>query len=162
MQSLSRVVPEFRRIGAWFVLPLLLGSCELYELPETGPSARAVLDAAREVIAARYPMSAASEPNAEQGFVTAITPPAMEGGAKTQRRISVIVRRNYTGAYEPMVRVRQYVDMATPLEGSPTRTDSPALASPLDQNRWRVMGYLELEEQALTEAILRKLGTAGV
>ena len=162
MQRLTRVLADFGRIGVWFVVPVLLGSCELYELPPTGPGAKAVLDAATGVIAERYPMTASSVVNPEEGFVNAITSPAMEGGAKTRRRISVIVRRNYTGAYEPVVRVRQDVDMATPLEGLPTGTGSPALASPLDQNRWRVMGYLELAEQALTEAILRRLGTAGV
>lgn len=157
MPNVFTIVRKPSRIGAWFLLPVLVASCELYELPKTGPSAKAVQDAAREAIAERYPMSAASESRPEEGIVTAVTSPTMEGGAKTQRRISVVIRRNYTGAYEPVVRVRQFVDMATPLEGLPDG-GSPALAAPLDKNRWRLMGYLEYEEDELTAAILRKLG----
>lgn len=161
MPNVFTLVPKPSRIGAWFLLPVIVASCELYELPKTGPSAKAVHDAAREAIAEHYPMTAASESRPEEGFVTAITSPAMEGGAKTQRRISVVIRRNYTGAYEPVVVVRQFIDMATPLEGSP-EAESPALAAPLDKNRWRLMGRLEYEEDELTAAILRKLGTAGL
>jgi hypothetical protein len=159
MPSDFRVFRGLQQLATWLALPIVVSSCQLYEMPKTGPSAQAVLDAAREVITARYPMSAASQGTPEEGFVAAVTPPALEGGAKTQRRISVIVRQNYTGAYEPVVRVRQYVDMATPLNGSP-QAESPALAAPLDENRWRVMGYLEYEEQELTQAIFQKLGSS--
>ena len=81
-----------RRMAVGLLSAALLG-CQAYELPKTGPSQTAVLEAAKSVIQERYPMSAASERPEHGAFVTALTPPAMDGGIKTRKQISVVVRQ---------------------------------------------------------------------
>jgi hypothetical protein len=160
MTSKVKALGTTLKAGGCFLSLAFLG-CQAYELPRTGPSQTAVLEAAKSVIQERYPMSAASERPENGAFVTAVTLPAMDGGLLTRKQISVIMRQNYTGAWEPVVTVRQYMNVATPsLEGDPGNT-SPALAVPLDEHRWRSMGYLEYEQDELTQAIFQKLNAAG-
>jgi hypothetical protein len=140
-------------------LPLALGAC--MNLPSTGPQQSEVLQAAKEVIAERYPQSTASE---KAGYVIALSPVSMDGTWKTKKQISVVLVRNYTGAYEPVVRVWKLVE-----SGSPTIANNPEApgysyqitdATPFATNEWTPLDYLPFEEQEIYDAILAKLAKA--
>lgn len=137
-------------------VPLALGAC--MNLPDTRPHQAEVLQAAREVIAERYPQSTASE---KAGYVIALSPVSMDGTWKTKKQISVVLVRNYTGAYEPVVRVWKLVE-----SGSPAITNNPDApgtsysitdANPFATNEWTPLDYLPFEEQEIYDAILAKL-----
>jgi len=129
-----------------------------FQLPPQGPARQDVLETASDVVRERYPMSTVSM---DGGYLLAVTSPQMEGGARTMRRISVLVEQNYTGHFQPLVRVQHDVDVATPTVAEVDATH-PLKASPFGKSRWRVMGYLEHEEVALTRAILDKLSAQGM
>jgi len=137
---------------------LALGCAPNYNLKATEPTRSAVLDAVSEVIHNRYPMS---RTHSEDGYVLAVTPVTLEGVTRTKRSISVRVLQNYTGGFEPVVRVRHDFDAATPEVGEVSTTD-PVKASPFGRERWRPMGYLTLEEEALAAAIREKIGAMGL
>jgi len=139
-------------------LPLALGAC--MNLPDTRPHQSEVLQAAKEVIAERYPQSTASE---KAGYVIALSPVSMDGTWKTKKQISVVLVRNYTGAYEPVVRVWKLVE-----SGSPTIANNPDApgysymiteATPFATNEWTPLDYLPFEEQEIYDAILAKLAS---
>jgi hypothetical protein len=114
------------------------------------------------VINERYPMSALSE---RGGFLYATTPVELTANSRTQKQISVIVQRNFTGAYIPIVAVRLYSDVGTPsFRGNP---DSPNTAfypdaNPLALPEWQALDYLPYEGQEVYEAILKRLQGKGV
>ena len=156
MRTYFRVRSQLGGLGA---LMVFLG-CQ--QLPETPPPRAAVFEAAKEVLSERYPTSAASERN---GFLYAVTPVELTGNSRTRKQISVIVRRNFTGGYDPIVEVRQYADVGTPsMRGNP---DSPNAvfypdANPLALPDWQVLDYLHYEGQEIYEAILQKLKPKGI
>ena len=144
--------------GLWICAVACLSGCGVYEIPQTGAPEERVLEATRDVITDRYPMSITSE---DYAYVLALTPAEAVSGSTTKKQISVRLVQNYTGSYEPIVRVRQYVDMATAsLDGDPAA--HPSLANPFADHRWRAMGFLEYEEQELRDAIREKLGSMGL
>lgn len=102
-------------------------------------------------------MSAVSE---QAGFVVAVTPVRMDGGSKTRKEISVLVRRNFTGAYDPVVRVRQFVEIGSPTVSASPETANAAWAVPVAGNEWHAIDYLPYEEQALYDAILLRVAPA--
>jgi hypothetical protein len=124
------------------------------DLPDTYPPKEAVFEAAREVIQQRYPMSSAS---AEHGQVFALTPVTMDGTYKSRKQISVLALRNFTGAYEPVVRVRQLVEVAQPPLKSDPESGNLVQAKPLAFNKWQALDFLPFEEQEIYDAILAKL-----
>lgn len=126
----------------------------LSPLPATPPAYDQVFQAAKSVVQERYPMSAVSE---EAGFIVALTPVRMDGGSKTRKEISVLVRRNFTGAYDPVVRVRQFVEIGSPTLSANPETANAAWAAPLAGNEWHAVDYLPYEEQALYDAILQRV-----
>jgi hypothetical protein len=136
-------------------LPLALAAC--MNLPQTGPQEADVLRAAREVIAERYPQSTASE---KAGYVIALSPVTLDGAWKTKKQISVVLVRNYTGAYEPVVRVRKLVASNSPVATNPEAAAysyTITEAVPFAMNEWTLMDDLPLEEQEIYDAILAKL-----
>lgn len=143
--------------GASLLLVVLVTGC--YNLPEPKVTERAAFEAARQVIESRYPLSASS---VENGFVVATTPVALEGNTKTRKQISVVMKRNYTGSYEPVVRVRHLAEVGTPFPKSDPQTDDLGVAVPLAQDEWRTLGYLPNEEVELSNAILAKLQPKGM
>lgn len=130
----------------------------LTHFPPTAPGYEQVLDAVQQVISERYPMSAVSR---EVGFVVALTPVRMDGGSKTRKEISVLVRKNFTGAYDPVVRVRQFVEVGMPSLDSDPETANIGRAAPLARNEWQALDYLPYEEQALYDAILERISSPG-
>ncbi len=154
MESMMRT--SLQRVAAVAIAAVFSGC---YNLPEPRVTEKSVFDAAREVIQARYPNSAASQQN---GFVVALTPVEIEGLTKTRKQISVDVRRVYTGNYEPVVRIRQVADVGTPHRTSNPETDDLGAAVPLAENEWRTLGYLPTEEVELTNAILAKIQPKGI
>jgi hypothetical protein len=124
------------------------------ELPAPKVSQQAVFAAAEEVVAKRYPMYAAYK---ESGWVYAVSPVEMKGGSKTKKAISVRAAQNFTGSYDPQVRVLEYVETGPPPLGGDPESDSPNLARPMHTNRWQVLDYMRYEEQAIYDEILRKL-----
>ena len=154
---------RFVRLPAAVLLPAALatslaaGCAARYNVRPTDPTRAAVLAAVSEVIQERYPMS---RTHTTDGYVLAVTPAKLEGATRTKRSISVMVEQNYTGAYEPFVRVRHDVDVATPIVGEVSSTN-PVKASPFGRERWRPMGHLELEEDALATAILSRIEGMG-
>ncbi len=132
----------------------------LVDLPDTPPARKDVLTAARSAIAEAYPHSATSC-SPDSGFVIAVTPVEMTGGSKTRKQISVMVLRNFTGAYEPVVRVRQFVEVGSPGVRANPESGNAVYAVPLANNEWHTLDYLPYEEQALYDTIMKKLEEAG-
>jgi hypothetical protein len=140
---------------AWSsALVLTLGGCSLYDLPDTPPGRDQVFAAAQAVIQERYPMSTAVK---KSDHLFALTPVEVMGGSKARRKISVWVKQNYTGAWEPAVRVVLQEEYAQPpFEGDPSSVH-PDAAMPVVKERWRPLEYLPVEEQELTEAIRARI-----
>src|SRR2546425_2182313 len=150
------------RVCALGVLALLSVPWGCSQLPSTPPARAAVLEAAKQVISERYPMSALSE---RGSFLYATTPVELTANSQTQKQISVIVQRNLTGAYIPIVKVRLYADVGTPsMRGNPDSPNAPFYpdANPLALPAWQVLDYLPYEGQEVYEAILKKLQGKGV
>ncbi len=144
-------------VGILGAAGLFVSGC--YNLPEPKVTEHAVFQAAREVIEGRYPQTAASENN---GFLVALTPVKIEGSSKTRKQISVLVQRNYTGNYEPVVKVRRVVEVGTPYLGSNPETADLGAAAPLATNEWRTLDDLPYEEEDITSAIWKKLEPKGI
>lgn len=126
----------------------------LTDLPEAYPTQTDVLEAAKAVVEAQYPMSAASM---EGGFVYALAPVVMDGASKTRKQISVYALRNFTGAFEPVVRVRQYVEVGSPILKADPESASPHRSAPIAGNEWHALDNMPYEEQAIYDAILERL-----
>jgi hypothetical protein len=153
MLSLSRLL----RILVAGSLPLALPACMSF--PDTPPRQNELFQAAREVIAERYPMSATSE---KAGYLIAMSPVRMDGTWKTRKQISVLLVRNYTGAHDPVVRVWTLVDRGEPT--IPNDPEAPGYsytitdARPFAKNEWTPLVNLPHEEQEIYDAIIAKLG----
>jgi hypothetical protein len=144
----------FRSILLSGLICVVLG-CQLYSLPETGPKRSQVVDAARTVIEQRYPLSAASQ---KGDLLLALTPVEVEGLYKTRKQISVSIRRNYTGAWDLMVRVVKHVEVSEPVAfGVDPESENLSLAKPVGTQRWQPLQNLPVEEAALKDEILDKL-----
>jgi len=158
LSSARRPAPghvQLRR--ATIVLGVSLFGCQ--ELPDPRVSRESVLDATKEVVAKRYPMYRASE---EGAWVYAVGPVEMQGASKTRKQVSVRVLRNFTGSYDPEVRIRQYVEIGTTPMGGDPESSSVSLAHPLAANQWRPLEYLYYEEQEIYDEIRTKLEPKGI
>lgn len=128
--------------------------------PDTGPGREAVLEAAQSVLKERYPNATGFA--GRYGQLYAVTPIGMEGAARSRKQISVAVRQNFTGAYEPMVSVVQYFDDSSgPLAGDPNSQST--VRNPLFRMpRWRPLSALPMEEVAVYEAIMTRVQPTGL
>ena len=126
----------------------------MVDLPEVSPTAAEVVAAAKSVIQQRYPRSAVSE---KSGVVLALGPVTLDGGSRTRTQVSVLAKRNYTGAYEPVVRVCYCVEVGQPDLLADPESASMAAARPIRGQRWHVLDYRPYEEQEIYDAILDKL-----
>ena len=152
MPRLSSIARRAGVVG----IPLLATAC-VNVPPMQEPGSAAVFQAAKEVIAARYPNCRWSE---ENGFLLARTPIALDGSYKTRKMISVLVRQTYLG-HEPIVRVTRLVDIGEPkLKNDP---EAPLVSyrltdtTPFAEHDWLALEYAKYEEQEIYEAILAKL-----
>jgi hypothetical protein len=131
-----------------------LGGCRLYDLPETGPAEESVFAAAEQVILSHYPMATATR---RSNAVLALTPVRMDGGYPSRTQITVHVAQNYTGAWEPRVRVTRHVDVAEPpLDANPD-SDAPGNAHPVVRTHWKPLVHLDYEAERLRDEILAAL-----
>lgn len=138
-------------------VPAFLASGCAYIPPQGVVSQEAVVQAAAAVIQERYPQSSAQLGPSQ---VVAITPTEMTGSSKSRRQISVIIRQNYTGNYEPVVRVLKVVDWASVGWDADPETAQVTRAHPLRGNEWHPLDYLPYEEQELYDAIRARIAPA--
>lgn len=140
-----------------FAFALAVSSgCQLYQPPETGPGEEVVFEAARQVIAERYPNAT---PVRKSNLVLALTPVEMDGGHKSRKQITVQVHRNYLGAWEPKVRVVKHIEVGEPpLEADP-EAETPRGAGITAQHDWQPLVHLPIEANGLRQAILEAVGS---
>lgn len=141
----------------WLVAAAVLSvvGCVSYDYPDTTPNKEQVFAAAREVLHDRYPMSSASEGDAQLFAMTGVD---LEGNSRSRKQISIYVSRNWTGAYEPTVSVTQYVEWAEPpVRLADPGSDRPASTSLFPPSRWRPLQRLPMEEKSIYDAIMGRL-----
>src|SRR4029453_19333475 len=145
-------------VGSGLLLTVL--GCET--LPRPTVSQQAVLEAAKQVIAERYPTSSAVSQEGPQVYVVAVSPVRTEAAWKTRKQISVIVQQNYTGNYTPVVVVRLDEEVGDLYAKSNPESPTFVHAAPLQDNKWRPLDRLLYEEQEIYDAILAKLQPKGI
>jgi len=139
------------------VAALALPACTVTP-PASTPSEEAVYTAAASVIKEKYPLSGTFR---NSSSFMALTPVEMDGGYKSRKQISVLVRRTYIGGWEPIVRVTKLIDTARPTMSN--NVEAPALAwkvteaVPFAVNDWEPIDYLPYEEQEIYDEILRRV-----
>ena len=164
-----RMCRAFMRAGAVAVAAWLAGwvGCAetvapsdgwgMTDLPDVFPTAKDVVAASKAAVETRYPMVSALE---RSGSVIAFSPVFMDGGSKSRKQISVVALRNFTGAYEPVVRVRQFVEVGMPPLGTDPESANVSAAVPLVTHKWQALDFLPYEEQELYDDILARLADA--
>jgi hypothetical protein len=156
--SSARRSPGYVQLrGAALAVGVFFLGCQ--ELPEPRVSRESVLEATKEVVAKRYPMYRASE---EGAWVYAVGPVEMQGASKTRKQVSVRVLQNFTGSYDPEVRIRQYAEIGTTPMGGDPEAASVSLAHPLAANQWQPLEYLYYEEQEIYDEIRARLEPKGI
>ncbi len=111
--------------------------------------------AAREVLAARYPIVSAGE---SQLFAT--TGVEAFGTDKSRKQITVYFTRDFTGRAEPRVSVEQLVAVNEP-ELARSSHDAPAKRA-IPFERWKAVARLPLEEQAIYDEIIARVGSGEI
>jgi hypothetical protein len=128
-------------------------------LPEPKVTQASVVQAAKAVIADRYPMHSISE---ESGVILALSPVHLDGSSRMRKQIAVHVKRNYTGSFDADISVRKWVAMErSHMTGDP-EAPSPVEAQPLVSTEWQFLDSLPYEEQELYEAIQQRLQPKGI
>ncbi len=128
-------------------------------LPETAPHRDQVFAAAREVLSQRYAMSSSTERYAQ---LYALTEVELNGTAKSRKQISIAVRPNFTGAFEPRVTVTEYVEWGQPPHSGDPGTVYQSRNQFMGVERWKPLQRLPLEEQAIAREILDKVRPQGI
>jgi len=88
------------------VAALALSACTVTP-PASTPPEEAVYRAAESVIKEKYALSGTYR---NSSSFMALTPVEMDGGYKSRKQISVLVRRTYIGGWEPIVRVTKPIE----------------------------------------------------
>ena len=136
---------------------LALSACTVTP-PASNPPEEAVYKAAESVIKEKYALSGTFR---NSSSFMALTPVEMDGGYKSRKQISVLVRRTYIGGWEPIVRVTKLIDTGRPPMSN--NVEAPALAwkvteaVPFALNDWEPIDYLPYEEQEIYDEILRRV-----
>lgn len=133
-------------------LGLLIAGC--YQLPETRPGKDEVFQAAESVILERYPMAV---PIRDSQMLLARTPVEMEAAYLSCLQITVHVTQNFTGAWEPTVRVAKYIETGEPPLGGDPQADTPAEAHLVARNEWTPLAYMQAEAVAIQKEILARV-----
>jgi hypothetical protein len=126
--------------------------------PSSTPGEEAVYRAAESVIKDRYALWGTFR---NSSSFMALSPVEMDGGYKSRKQISVLVRRTYIGGYEPIVRVTKLIETGSPTMSN--NVEAPALAwrvteaVPFAVNEWEPIDYLPYEEQEIYDEILRRM-----
>lgn len=135
------------------IVSCLCSGCAV-TLPQTGPGVDEVFAAAKQVIQDQYPMSA---PVTRSNVIVAVSNGELDGSYKTRRQITVRLRRNYTGAWDPQVRVVKHVETSEPRLAADPESPDPGHAHPVGFRKWTPLQHMTYEEQELRERILKAL-----
>lgn len=90
-------------------------------------------------------------------LVIARTPVVLDGAYKSCRQITVHVKQNYLGVWEPRVRVLKHVEVDEPPLAVDPQGDSPATAFVVSRQRWKPLQYMAVEEAELQREIWSRL-----
>ena len=125
------------------------------EAPE-GKKFGDVLTAAETVVKEHYPMAATS---IRSQHVFALGRVALLGGSRTQKQVSVWVRKTYTGHWHPEVTVRLLAQVNEPRAGAsdPSSVSVPKSRPIAASPEWQTLQRLLVEEQKLYDAIFARL-----
>ena len=153
---------------SWMIpvtLVLVGAGCKLYD-PEGyrlnlgtggidhGPSEEEVFEAAKQEILERYPEAAISE---RSNLILALSPVEMQGASKTRKQITVHVKKLYTGAWEPLVRVVLHAEVGEPRLETDIDSEDPVGANTVAEQKWQALQHLPVEETAIHDGIWRKV-----
>ncbi len=155
------------QVSTWILCCLVASTvgCKLYEPKglrrntvthevDGGPSNEQVFEVAQEVLLERYSFVS---PVRKSGLVMALTPIEMFGANKSRKQITIHIKQNYIGAWEPTVRVVQYIEVGEPLMGADPEGYHPGVAMPVAVHKWQPLSYLPVEANSIRDNILQKL-----
>ena len=146
---------------------ILLAGCRhdgLGGFPQVYPEAPAgekfldVLGAAEAVVKEHYPMAATA---IRSRHILALSKVGLLGGAKSQKQVTVYVRKTYTGHWQPEVTVRLLTQVNEPRSGAsdPSSVSVPKSRPIAGSAEWQTLQTLPGEEVRLTEAIYARLNS---
>jgi len=146
---------------------ILLAGCGdggLGGFPQVYPEAPAgkkfvdVLGAAEAVVKEHYPMAATS---IRSQHILALSKVGLLGGAKSQKQVTVYVRKTYTGHWQPEVTIRLLTQVNEPRPGAsdPSSVSVPKSRPIAGKAEWQTLQTLPVEEVKLTEAIYARLNS---
>ena len=144
---------------------VLLSSCgdggfggfpQVYPEAPEGKKFGDVLTAAEAVVKEHYPMAATS---IKSQHVYALSRGGLLGGSRTQKQVSVWVRKTYTGHWHPEVTVRLLAQVNEPRAGAsdPSSLSVPKSRPIAGSPQWQTLQRLPVEEQKLYDAIFARL-----
>ena len=144
---------------------VLLSSCgdggfggfpQVYPEAPEGKKFGDVLTAAEAVVKEHYPMAATS---IKSQHVLALSRVGLLGGSRTQKQVSVWVRKTYTGHWHPEVTVRLLAQVNEPRAGAsdPSSLSVPKSRPIAGSPQWQTLQRLPVEQQKLYDAIFARL-----
>ena len=115
-----------------------------------------VLGAAEAVVKEHYPMAATS---IRSQHILALSKVGLLGGAKSQKQVTVYVRKTYTGHWQPEVTIRLLTQVNEPRPGvsDPSSVSVPKSRPIAGKAEWQTLQTCPVEEVKLSEAIYARL-----
>jgi hypothetical protein len=115
-----------------------------------------VLGAAEAVVKEHYPMAATS---IRSQHILALGKVGILGGAKSQKQVSVWIRKTYTGHWKPEVTIRLLTQVNEPRSGAsdPSSVSVPRSRPIAGSPEWQTLQTCPVEEVKLSEAIYARL-----
>ena len=146
---------------------ILLAGCGdggLGGFPQVYPEAPAgdkfvdVRGVAEAVVKEHYPMAATA---IRSQHILALSKVGLLGGAKSQKQVTVYVRKTYTGHWQPEVTIRLLTQVNEPRPGAsdPSSVSVPKSRPIAGSAEWQTLQTLPVEEVKLTEAIYARLNS---
>ena len=132
------------------------GFPQVYPEAPVGKKFVDVLGAAEAVVKEHYPMASTA---IRSRHVLALSKVGLLGGAKSQKQVTVYVRKTYTGHWQPEVTVRLLTQVNGPRSGvsEPSSVSVPKSRPIAGSAEWQTLQTLPVEEVKLSEAIYARL-----
>ena len=132
------------------------GFPQVYPEAPVGKKFVDVLGAAEAVVKEHYPMASTA---IRSQHVLALSKVGLLGGAKSQKQVTVYVRKTYTGHWQPEVTVRLLTQVNEPRSGvsDPSSVSVPKSRPIAGSAEWQTLQTLPVEEVKLSEAIYARL-----